>query len=44
MFTKMSEGTREEWDQTAFDPEYDTEPLENFIPLIEKFFGFPKAI
>ena len=28
----------------AFDPEYDTEPLESFIPLIKKFFEFPKTI
>ena len=34
----------DEWDQAAFDPEYDTEPLEYFIPLIEKFFSFPKTI
>ena len=34
----------DEWDQAAFDPEYDTEPLEFFIPLIQKFFSFPKTI
>ena len=34
----------DEWDQAAFDPEYDTEPLEYFIPLIQKFFSFPKTI
>tara|TARA_B000000565_G_C23636160_1_gene320823 strand:- start:402 stop:710 length:309 start_codon:yes stop_codon:yes gene_type:complete len=34
----------DEWDQAAFDPDYDTEPLENFVPLIEKFFAFPKSI
>ena len=34
----------DEWDQAAFDPEYDTDTLESFIPLIEKFFGFPKTI
>ena len=31
-------------DQAAFDPDYDTEPLESFVPLIEKFFAFPKSI
>ena len=34
----------DEWDQAAFDPDYDTEPLESFVPLIEKFFAFPKSI
>ena len=34
----------DEWDQAAFDPDYDTEPLESFVPLIEKFFGIPKSI
>ena len=34
----------DEWDQAAFDPEYDTEPLEYFIPLIQKFFSFPKDV
>ena len=29
----------DEWDQTAFDPAYDTLPLEHFAPLLEKVFG-----
>ncbi|MBD2102867.1 HD domain-containing protein [Leptolyngbya sp. FACHB-261] len=28
-----------EWDQRAFDPEYDTFSLEHFEPLIDHFFG-----
>jgi predicted HD phosphohydrolase len=27
------------WDQTAFDPDYDTLPLEHFEPLVRKVFG-----
>jgi predicted HD phosphohydrolase len=27
------------WDQTAFDPEYDTEPLEHFEPLVREVFS-----
>ena len=42
-FEKAKQFT-DEWDQAAFDPEYDTEPLEYFIPLIQKFFSFPKTI
>lgn len=26
----------EKWDQASFDPDYDTLPLEHFIPLVEK--------
>ena len=40
-FEKAKQFT-DEWDQAAFDPEYDTKPLEYFIPLIEKFFSFPQ--
>jgi predicted HD phosphohydrolase len=29
----------DEWDQTAFDPAYDTETLEHFEPLVRKVFG-----
>ncbi len=31
----------DEWDQAAFDPDYDTEPLEHFEPLLRKVFGNP---
>src|SRR5439155_1007454 len=26
----------DEWDQISFDPDYDTEPLEHFEPLVEE--------
>ena len=29
----------DEWDQAAFDPDYDTLPLEHFEPLLRKVFG-----
>ncbi|HVE99342.1 MAG TPA: HD domain-containing protein [Mycobacteriales bacterium] len=29
----------DEWDQAAFDPAYDTLPLEHFEPLVRKVFG-----
>ena len=29
----------DEWDQTAFDPDYDSESLEHFEPLVRKVFG-----
>ena len=28
----------DEWDQTSFDPDYDTLPLEHFEPLLRAFF------
>lgn len=27
------------WDQTSFDPDYKTEPLEHFVPLVEALFS-----
>ena len=29
----------DEWDQIAFDPDYDTLPLEHFEPLVYRMFG-----
>ena len=29
----------EKWDQTAFDPDYDTLPLEHFEPMVEAVFA-----
>ncbi len=31
----------DEWDQASFDPEYDTLPLSDFEPMIERFFARP---
>lgn len=29
----------ERWDQSSFDPGYDQEPMETFIPMVEKVFA-----
>ena len=34
----------DEWDQIAFDPAYDTLPLEHFEPLLREKFAHPHAI
>jgi len=31
------------WDQTSFDPEYDTLPLSHFEPMIERVFSSPRG-
>ena len=30
-----------EWDQEAFDPAYDTLPLDTFVPLLKEVFTRP---
>jgi predicted HD phosphohydrolase len=32
----------DEWDQTAFDPDYDSEPLEHFEPLVREMTASPR--
>ncbi|MGH8976684.1 MAG: HD domain-containing protein [Acidimicrobiia bacterium] len=32
----------DEWDQTAFDPDYDTLPLEHFEPLVREMLSRPR--
>jgi len=34
----------DEWDQIAFDPNYDTLPLEHFEPKLRKVFAFKSAV
>ncbi|MCK2182897.1 HD domain-containing protein [Halomonas getboli] len=40
----------DDWDQTSFDPDYDTLPLEHFVPMVERvlnrapFGGLPPII
>ncbi|MEP7270103.1 MAG: HD domain-containing protein [Acidobacteriota bacterium] len=34
----------DEWDQTSFDPAYDTLPLSFFEPMIERVFSKPGAV
>ncbi|MGZ4798894.1 MAG: HD domain-containing protein [Acidimicrobiia bacterium] len=38
----LAERFADEWDQTSFDPEYDTPPLEHFEPLVREIFGAPR--
>jgi predicted HD phosphohydrolase len=39
----LAEQFADEWDQTAFDPDYDTLPLEHFEPRVRAIFGTPRA-
>jgi predicted HD phosphohydrolase len=34
----------DEWDQIAFDPDYDTEPLEHFEDVVRQVFSSPKSL
>jgi predicted HD phosphohydrolase len=40
----LAEQFADEWDQIAFDPDYDTLPLSHFEPLVRKIFGQAKLI
>ena len=40
----LAERFADEWDQTSFDPEYDTFPLDHFEPLVRQVFAAPKRI
>ncbi|HEY2815439.1 MAG TPA: HD domain-containing protein [Acidimicrobiales bacterium] len=40
----LSEQFADEWDQIAFDPDYDTLPLEHFEPKVRQIFGSPKML
>ncbi|MCX6512568.1 MAG: HD domain-containing protein [Actinobacteria bacterium] len=34
----------DDWDQSSFDPDYDTESLEYFEPLVRRVFATPRGI
>jgi predicted HD phosphohydrolase len=38
----LAERFADEWDQTSFDPEYDTLPLSHFEPMIDRVFARPR--
>ena len=38
----LAERFADEWDQAAFDPDYDALPLEHFEPLVRKVFASPR--
>jgi predicted HD phosphohydrolase len=40
----LAERFADEWDQTSFDPDYPTEPLEHFEPMVREVFGTPKRL
>lgn len=40
----LAERFADEWDQTSFDPDYDTLPLEHFEPLVRQIFSAPQRI
>ena len=40
---ELAERFADEWDQTSFDPDYDTLPLEHFEPLVREILGTPRA-
>jgi len=37
----LAERFADEWDQPAFDPDYDSLPLEHFEPMVREVFGRP---
>ena len=39
----LAEKFADEWDQAAFDPDYDTLPLEHFEERVRALFGAPKS-
>jgi len=40
----LAEQFADEWDQVAFDPDYDTLPLEHFEERLRKVFGSPNML
>ena len=40
----LAEQFADEWDQRAFDPDYDTEPLEHFEDRVRAVFGTPTGL
>ena len=41
---ELAEKFADVWDQTSFDPDYDTLPLEHFEPLVRQVFGRGRII
>jgi predicted HD phosphohydrolase len=39
---ELAERFGDEWDQTSFDPDYPTPPLEHFEPLVREIFAAPR--
>ena len=43
-FYELTARFADEWDQTAFDPDYDTLPLEHFEPLVREMTARPSML
>ncbi|MBM3504179.1 MAG: HD domain-containing protein [Alphaproteobacteria bacterium] len=43
-FAKTCQHFCDAWDQASFDPDYDTMPLEAFMPALERVFAKPKRM
>lgn len=41
---ELAERFADEWDQSSFDPDYDTLPLEHFEPMVRRVFALPKNL
>ena len=41
---ELAERFADDWDQTAFDPDYDSETLEHFEPLVREVFATAKML
>ena len=39
----LAEQFADEWDQTSFDPDYPTEPLSHFEPMVRPVFATPRS-
>ncbi len=40
----LAEQFADEWDQTSFDPDYPTQPLAHFAPMVRAVFGSPATL
>ncbi|HEX7095940.1 MAG TPA: metal-dependent phosphohydrolase, partial [Acidimicrobiales bacterium] len=40
-YYELGEQFADEWDQAAFDPDYDSYPLEHFEPMVREVFSRP---
>jgi predicted HD phosphohydrolase len=40
----LGEKFADEWDQTSFDPDYPTKPLDHFEPLVREVFATPTTL
>jgi predicted HD phosphohydrolase len=41
---ELAERFADDWDQTSFDPDYPTQPLAHFEPMVREVFARPRTI